>query len=115
MTDILLPWKDKDPLSLQEAAYMWVGIPPNLSRRTLRDKYPEQMACAQEIKRQIIAKAESCELEHDRPVVTRRVTKQIPNYSGCDEWGVVTNTSAISKPTRPAPCLGNRRPFRVPH
>jgi hypothetical protein len=87
MTDLLSPWRDKDPLSLQEVAYLWVGIPPNLFRRTFRDKYPEKMAGAQEIERRIRGKAEAGELKYDRPVETIRFTKQIPSDSRFDEWG----------------------------
>lgn len=80
----LSPWAGKDPLTLEEAAYLWAGVPPNLwKKQTL---YPERCAAALERARQLREACEAGTLEYERPIVpvTKNVVVQSAQVAG---WG----------------------------
>lgn len=80
----LSPWADKDPLTLEEAAYLWAGLPPNLLKK--QTLYPERCAAASERARQLQEACEAGTLEYERPIVpvTKNVVVQSVPIMG---WG----------------------------
>jgi hypothetical protein len=75
----LSPWQNKDPLTLSEAACLWAGYQPTLSKARVLEPY--RFAVAKERFRQIKQAAEAGRIDYERP-------DQIPR--AVNEYGRIT-------------------------
>lgn len=81
----LSPWQNKDPLTLNEAAYLWAGLTPGLRKAHVLQ--PERFAAAQERGRQIRQAAEDGSIDYERPEVERSKNTRIPTGIDLTGWG----------------------------
>ena len=111
----LSPWQNKDPLTLSEAACLWAGYQPTLSKARVLEPY--RFAVAKERFQQIKDAAEAGRIDYERP--DRPINKTIRIPRAVDEYGLITlggwrRGSAVVQTTE-ARWVGNTPYSPAPH